>query len=92
MARSDTGFACHKHDDLVSYELHHCWPRQYHGPDEDWNIVKICPNAHSDIHWLLERLLRGKPVDRPAYGPTIRAIAKRGYAEVLAYAEQVKPR
>lgn len=90
MARSNTGFVCHKHTDMVSYEIHHVWPTAYHGPDTAANKVKICPNAHSDIHHLMERLLRGKPVNLTEYGPAIRGLALSGYHQVLAYAESVK--
>lgn len=85
--RDNQGFACHAHRELVSYEIHHCWPTQYHGPDKAWNKVKVCPNAHSDTHWLLERMLAGKPYDLREYGPSIRALAQRGYEQVMAYAD-----
>lgn len=90
MARSNEGFVCHKHENRVSYEIHHVWPTQYHGPDIPTNRVKICPNAHSDIHYLLERMLRGKPYDLSEYGPAIRGLALSGYHQVMAYAETVK--
>ena len=89
MARSNSGFACHQHTDMVSYEIHHVWPTAYHGPDIASNKVKICPNAHSDIHWLLERMLEGKPNNLREYGPAVRALAVRGYAAVMAYGESL---
>lgn len=80
---------CHRHDSLVSYEDHHVWPVGYHGPDVPSNIVRICCNAHSDIHYLMERLLRGKPVVLAEYGPVVRTLAQRGQREVIAYGESL---
>ena len=87
MARANSGFVCHNHTSLVSYEDHHVWPLGYHGPDTKANKVRICPNAHSDTHHLLERMLRGKPYNLTEYGPSIRDLARRGYDAVTAYAE-----
>lgn len=89
MARDNKGFACHRHIDMTSYELHHVWPLGYHGPDVPANKVKICPNAHSDIHFLMERLFRGKPVDYRQYGLNVRGLALKGYRQVTAYAERL---
>jgi hypothetical protein len=89
MARSRDGFVCHKHRSLVSYERHHVWPLGYHGPDTAANKVKICPNAHSDIHYLMELILRGKPYDLTEYGPAVRELALRGAREVTAYADSL---
>ena len=89
MARDNKGFQCHSHESLVSYEIHHVWPREYHGPDIASNRVKICCNAHSDIHWLMNRMLAGKPYDLTEYGPNIRKLAIRGYNEVTAYIESL---
>lgn len=86
MARSKTGFLCHNHTSMVSYEIHHIWPREYHGPDTKANKVKICPNAHSDIHYLMDRMLAGKPYNIHEYGLNIRRLARLGYDEVNAYA------
>ena len=85
MARSDNGFDCHKHTSLVSFEQHHVHPREYHGPTQPDNLVKICCNAHSDVHFLLHLMLTGKPYVLAEYGPNIRAIAKRGYDAIMAY-------
>lgn len=74
---------------MVSYEIHHVWPEGYHGPNIASNKVKICCNAHSDIHDLMERMLRGKPYDPKLYGRTIRALAQRGYDAVTLYAESL---
>jgi hypothetical protein len=87
MARDNKGFVCHRHTTMVSYELHHVWPLGYHGPDTAANKIKICPNAHSDIHYLMDRLLAGKPVDLIEYGREVRRWALFGYHQVVNYIE-----
>lgn len=85
MGRDNKGFKCHTHRSMVSFEVHHIWPREYHGPDTKENKIKICPNAHSDIHHLLNAMLAGKPYNVKLYGKNIRLYANRGYKEVMAY-------
>ena len=87
--RDNKGFVCHRHKHHVSYEIHHVWPLGYHGPDTKANKVKICPNAHSDIHYLMELMLRGKPYDRREYGNTVYDLATEGYVQVTAYADSL---
>lgn len=89
MARDDKGFVCHRHRERVSYEIHHVWPTAYHGPDTKANKVKICCNAHSDIHYLMDRILAGKPNRLAEYGPAVRRLARSGADQVLAYAERI---
>lgn len=89
MARSREGFVCHAHDTMVSYEMHHVWPLGYHGPDTKANKIKICCNAHSDIHYLMELILKGKPYRPQEYGPQVRLFAQRGADQVMAYAEKL---
>lgn len=89
--RSNTGFQCHTHKAMVSYEMHHVWPLGYHGPNVKANLVKICPNAHSDAHFLMELMLRGKPYRLAEYGREVRRIAISGYTQVTAYAESLVP-
>lgn len=88
MARDNKGFACHVHHNWVSYEIHHIWPQCYHGPDTPDNKIKICPNAHSDIHYLMERMLRGKPSRLEHYSNFVKRYAKLGYQQVTKYAEE----
>lgn len=88
MARDNKGFSCHHHTRMVSYEIHHVWPLGYHGPDTITNKIKICPNAHADIHYLMERMLRGKPVVLIEYGREVRRWALFGYDQVMAYGEE----
>lgn len=92
MARSGTGFQCHAHTSLVSFERHHVWPIGYHGPNTADNIVQVCCNAHSDIHYLLQLMLTGRPYNLTEYGPNIRYLAFRGYGLVMAYGESLSPK
>ena len=89
MARDNKGFVCHNHTSMVSYELHHVWPVGYHGPDTAANKIKICPNAHSDIHFLMELMFRGKPHNPREYGTNIRIFARARYLAVTSYAERL---
>lgn len=77
----------HKHGtQLVPQERHHVWPIGYHGPDTAANKILICANAHSDIHYFMDHMLRHKgvwPDDWRTYSPKIRAFAIRGYNETL---------
>ena len=92
MARDNKGFVCHTHTAMVSYEMHHVWPLGYHGPNVKSNLIKICPNAHSDIHHLMDRLLAGKPVELREYGNTVRHYALLGWAQVMDYIEhEIRP-
>ena len=81
--------AAHKHDSLVPLEDHHVHPLGYHGPDVKANKVRICANAHSDAHYMLELMLKKKAFDAREYGGGVRAIALRGYAAVMAYGESL---
>lgn len=92
MARADSNTfachgACHRHGALMSYEDHHVHPLGYHGPNVAANIVRICPNAHSDTHHLLGLMLRGKPYQLGDYSPAVRILATRGRDAVLAYGD-----
>ena len=92
MARDNKGFVCHRHTTMVSYEMHHVWPLGYHGPNVKSNLIKICPNAHSDIHHLMDRLLAGKPVELKEYGNTVRHYALLGWVQVMDYIEhEIRP-
>ena len=91
MARDNKGFVCHNHTSMVSYEIHHVWPHGYHGPNIASNKIKICPNAHSDIHFLMELMLKGKPYNHREFGPAIQRYAKSGFEQVMAYGESLLP-
>lgn len=85
----------HVHDSLVPIERHHVWPLGYHGPNTKDNIVELCCNAHSDVHYLLERLLKtGDNVpweEERTYGRGVRVVAQRGYLAVMAYSATLSP-
>lgn len=83
--------ACHKHDQLIPQEVHHVWPQEYHGPSTPDNLIRICCNAHSDIHYLMNAMLKGKPYDLREYGPKVREYAIRGYNEVMEYGKSLSP-
>lgn len=93
--RADHGLfcrgGCHAPGRPVSYEVHHVWPQEYHGPSTPDNLVRICCNTHSDTHDLLNRMLRGKPYVLADYTPTVRRLALRGLAAIEAYAQSVAP-
>lgn len=82
----------HTHDSNVPQEKHHVWPLGYHGPNTKENIIVICCNAHSDIHYFMEFMLKhnGKyPDNWRTYGYQVRRFAKSGYYKVMAYGEQL---
>jgi 5-methylcytosine-specific restriction endonuclease McrA len=89
MARATEGFyckgACHTKGVPCSYEVHHVWPQEFHGPSTPDNMVKICCNCHSNTHDLLNKMLRNKPFDFASYSPTERRLAVSGYNQVMAY-------
>jgi 5-methylcytosine-specific restriction endonuclease McrA len=93
MARGTEGFyckgACHTKGVACSFEVHHVWPQEYHGPTEVWNLVKICCNCHSNTHDLLNKMLRSKPYDLKSYSPTERTLAQTGYDRIHAYADSI---
>ena len=76
---------CHRHGAWISYEVHHVWPQEYHGPSTPDNLVRICCNCHSNTHHLLNLMLRSKPYDLSHYTPTERRLAQRGYGAIHAY-------
>jgi hypothetical protein len=83
------GFLCgaHRHDSWVPIEVHHVWPVGEGGPNVATNRVPLCSNAHSAVHDLLGRMLKGEvPWDiRRRYGYAVRVVADRGYAEIMAH-------
>ena len=87
MARDNQGFVCHAHHEMVSFEIHHVFPQGYGGPNTKANKIKICPNAHSDIHFLMDLILAGKPYNLTKYGPSVRQWAKIGAEQVQAHWE-----
>lgn len=39
----------------IFLETHHVIPLSEHGPDEEWNVVAICPNDHRRAHFAEDR-------------------------------------
>lgn len=85
MARAKSGFACHHHTTMVSYQIHHVWPKEFDGPNTKDNKVQICPNAHSDIHFLMDHMLAAKPYNWREFGPGIRRLAQIGFDQIIAH-------
>lgn len=82
----------HVHDSMIPEEDHHIWPRCFHGPDIASNKIRLCCNAHSDAHYYMNALLKSggvTPSDWRTYGPAVRALAKSGYDQVMAYGESL---
>lgn len=80
--------AIHEHKTTVPQEKHHIWPLGYHGPNVASNIILICCNAHSDIHYYMEHRLKhngNAPKDYRTYSPMVRLFANYGYDQVIAY-------
>ena len=88
------GLTCeaHTHTSNIPQERHHVWPLGYHGPNVKSNLITICCNAHSDIHYYMEYMLKHNgqvPPDWRTYGPKIREFANKGYEQVMAYGESL---
>ena len=79
--------ACHKHDTMIPQEKHHVLPQAYGGPTTPENLVTICANAHSDIHYYMDYMLKhegAKPEDWRTYGDVVRILAGKGFRQVVA--------
>lgn len=78
----------HRHRDDVPLENHHVWPLGDGGPDVAANRVRVCANAHSSTHDLLNRMRKtGGRVPwlaRMRYGVKVRRLAQAGYAAIHA--------
>lgn len=84
----------HVHDSTIPQEKHHVWPLGYHGPNVKSNLILICCNGHSDIHYYMEYLLKhngATPPDWNTYGTAVRTYARLGYQKVMDYGESLAP-
>lgn len=91
MARG-TLCVAHKHRSLVPIEWHHVWPLGYHGPNTTANKIPTCSNTHGNIHYYMEALFKSggtRPPNWRTYGDDTRYWAKKGYDQVMAYAERL---
>lgn len=81
----------HKHDSHIPQERHHVWPQGFHGPSTPDNLIDICCNVHSDIHYYMNYRLRHNgafPDDWRTYSAGVRKWANVGYDKVMAYCEE----
>jgi hypothetical protein len=79
---------CHKHPTNIPQEKHHVWPQAYHGPTNPDNLITICCNAHSDIHYFMDYMLKHNgqhPEDWETYGGAVRRYAIKGFNDVMTY-------
>lgn len=81
----------HVHREDVPIEVHHVWPKGDGGPDVKTNRVRVCANAHSSIHDLLDkgRKVLGGPAGLPwsvrhRYGRKVRQLAQAGWDAIAA--------
>lgn len=46
--KSDKCMICgHPNDEIL--EQHHIIPRNHNGPDDEWNLVTLCPSCHRAV-------------------------------------------
>lgn len=80
--------ACHGHTSAVPQEDHHVLPQEYGGPTVKSNMARICSNAHGDVHYYIALLLKyvgDVPWEiRRTFGIGVRALAVRGYVQIVA--------
>jgi hypothetical protein len=82
----------HTHENTIPQEDHHVWPKGYHGPNIQSNMIRICCNAHSDVHYYMDYRLKHNGERSPewrTYGYLIRYWADRGYYLVIKYGEEL---
>lgn len=86
-AGHDDGQHCHCVSDHnpnpMELNRHHIWPLYAGGPDEDWNIVWLCPTTHVNVHELLrawEKYEGEPPWDiRKHFSHYTRSLAEEGW-------------
>jgi HNH endonuclease len=82
----------HSHEYITAEEYHHVQPQARGGKTEKANMVYLCANAHSDVHYFLDLIeARAKkhlphPEQVPGsiavhYGPKVRQVARAGWAK-----------
>lgn len=82
----------HTHDSIVAEEYHHVQPQSRGGLTKPDNMVWLCANAHSDVHYFLDLIeARAKrhelhPEEVPgdiaaSFGPKVRRVARDGWAK-----------
>ncbi len=73
----------------LATQLHHVWPLGMGGPDEDENLVEICPTGHVNIHTIIDNLIDGEPT--PSAHHMENLIAKRGFDKWVEAGKPGKP-
>lgn len=59
---------------------HHVIPLAWGGPDDESNLIDLCPTTHSEIHRMLDRFVRAnKPVWQAGYSLYAYRLAKRAW-------------
>lgn len=59
---------------------HHVVPLGWGGPDTPENVETICPNAHSEVHRLLDAFVRnGGPIRRVGHNDLVWDLAMRAW-------------
>jgi hypothetical protein len=77
--------AAHTHDAVVPQEDHHVVPLSRGGPDRKSNLLRVCANAHSDVHYLLSAIEKARGYDgvpeavKRSFGYGVRRIALQGW-------------
>lgn len=85
MARGTT-CAAHVHPSTIPQERHHVQPLSRLGPNTSANLVLICCNAHSDVHYLLDAIEKARGYDgvplavRRTFGHGVNRIAWNGWS------------
>lgn len=75
----------------TTFDEHHIVPLAWDGPDEDSNLIILCPTTHRNVHLLLNAWKRegGEPAwkFRQKFSPFVRELAERGWREWFASQE-----
>lgn len=73
----------------ITLHHHHLQPLGMGGPDEDANIVVVCPTGHFNIHAALAALVFNHPMPRVARSE--RQLAMTGYKRWVAAGKPGSP-
>lgn len=72
--------AAHVHSHTIPQERHHVQPLSRLGRNVPANLVLICCNAHSDVHYLLDAIEKARGFD--AVPPAVRRAFGRGVTRI----------
>jgi hypothetical protein len=87
-----TDCAVHRHWDNVPLEDHHIFPKEFGGKTFEGNLIRVCANAHSDIHYYIALLVRFNGlvpwnIER-TFGKSVRTVAQQGYNSIRTRHDQ----